>query len=90
MSDDLVALAVELVTARNGDMPDPEYVAYVSNRLDEELDDRDDAYHLVTILATIGGDVVREWADDTGRSPQQVLQAIALDVHTQPEDPGPD
>lgn len=77
--DPKLPLALELVTAsRQGDQV--AYVEYVNGRLDEELHDTDDAYHLIALLASIAGMSITAWAEDTGREPAEVLQLIALDA----------
>lgn len=77
--DSALQLAIELMTA-SCSSDEEAFVEYAYKRLDEELKEQTDAYHLVSVLAKFAGSAITAWAEDTGREPTAVMQTIALDV----------
>ncbi len=77
----LQSLLVELITASRGS-PDANFVGYVRQRLDEELNTQEEAYELIVRLASFGGMAVAAWAEDTDRDPDAVMRTIALGMYT--------
>lgn len=78
--DPLLAVAFELVSAACRFEDGAEFVAYARRRLQDEVTNLPDAYHLAALLATLAGTTLTTWVDDTGRELDAVLQSIGLDV----------
>lgn len=78
-------LALELITTMMLRDDLAECVAYVNQRLDEELLSQDDAYSLIGILAGLASGAIRAWAEDTDREPEDLLRTIAL-AHASEDD----
>lgn len=76
----VIPLGIELITASRSGMTDEQFTLYARSRLDESLDSQEDAYSLITALAFFAGGAITAWAEDTGREPEDVLRAIALDA----------
>lgn len=77
--DHLIPLALEFMTSSLGSNEE-EFVEHVRRRCQEELPDLESVVRLITILASFGGNIVAEWAEATDRTPDEVLQPIALEV----------
>lgn len=76
--DDMIPLAVELMTASTGDAFD--YLVYCKKRLDEEDFSQDDLYRLVEVLAAFGGNAIASWAEDLHVDFPTLMQSLALDI----------
>lgn len=71
-------LAFELITACMGQPSETEFVKYAFRRLDDELHTQHDAYTLIGLLVGTAAASISAWAEDTDRTPQDLLQVIAL------------
>lgn len=83
-------LALELITASMTRDDAADFIKYAYGRLDEELHTQQDAYSLIGVLATVGAESISGWAEDTDRTPAELLQTIALanasDMYTDDEE----
>ena len=63
---------------------------YTFTRLDDELHTQHDAYTLIGVLVGMCGAAISAWAEDTDRTPVELLRTIALanaqDLYTDEEE----
>lgn len=77
--DALIPLAVELMTVAIGD-DTIDFVEHCAARVAEEAKTTDELGRLIAILASFGGNAVREWAADMMIPAEVLMQSIVLDT----------